>query len=577
MAVTGDLSLTARPDLVQLYAGRGETVAIRLDSPTGEEGYGVVYMHAGDVVHAQLGNLEGLPALMAALRLVRGRFSVVRGVKSHLRTINSPLHKLLMDAHESAGPSPDEGAAEVELDFDAPTQPPKPTPEEPMASAKTVPPPPQTQPPPPEAPKGRLPMIAAALALAVVALAVIAWLTMQVQRHKAEAEALAAAAAKDAAMRAAEQQKRDAPPITFGLVGPLSGPAKELGRQMRTGVEVAFEAANEAGGVDGRKLKLVALDDGYEPARTLGAMKELVEKFKVAGFIGNVGTPTAAVALPYVLEQKLLFFGAFTGAPLLRKDPPDRYVFNYRASYAEETAATVKYLVELKRIKPEQIAVFAQKDGYGDAGFEGVARSLRQKYERDPSKLLRVGYERNTVDVGAAVDEIVNPKAGIRAVIMVATYRAAAKFVELLRARGGDQLLTNVSFVGSTALSEELMQVNPKLAPGLIVTQVVPLPESGSTAVLHYRELLAKYAVGERPDFVSLEGYIAGSILVEGLRKAGKDATTEQLVDALEKTKDLDLGFGVNFSFGLSQHQASHKVWGTVIDEKGKFQAIDLD
>jgi hypothetical protein len=94
---------------------------------------------------------------------------------------------------------------------------------------------------------------------------------------------------------------------------------------------------------------------------------------------------------------------------------------------------------------------------------------------------------------------------------------------------------------------------------------------------MRYRELLAKSALGEKPDFVSLEGYVAGSILAEGVRRAGKDATTEQIIDSLEKLKDLDLGFGVTFTFGLSQHQASHKVWGTVLDEKGKYLPLELD
>ena len=126
----------------------------------------------------------------------------------------------------------------------------------------------------------------------------------------------------------------------FGMSAPFSGSARELGRQMKLGIETAFNRINDAGGVDGRMLKLFAADDGYEPGRTLEAMKQLYEKDQVFGVIGNVGTPTSAVAIPYALERRMLFFGAFTGANILRNDPPDRYVFNYRASYAEETAAT---------------------------------------------------------------------------------------------------------------------------------------------------------------------------------------------------------------------------------------------
>jgi hypothetical protein len=125
--------------------------------------------------------------------------------------------------------------------------------------------------------------------------------------------------------------------IRFGISAPFSGPAKELGQNMKLGIEAAFNVANANGGVFGRKLRLIAADDGYEPSRTTGTMAQLYEKDQVFGLIGNVGTPTAVVALPYALDRKMLFFGAFTGADLLRSDPPDRYVFNYRSSYVTAT------------------------------------------------------------------------------------------------------------------------------------------------------------------------------------------------------------------------------------------------
>ncbi len=593
MAVSGDLALTRLADIIQLYAKRGEAVAIRVESPLGKESKGVLFLDAGEIVHAQVGDFVGVLAVKRALRMRQGSFNVVRGARAERRTVNEPLKKILIDAlQEAATEAPAAPAADAHDDRgplffkEVPTgatPPNRPAlPPGPEATAQgaplpvpTVPPPlDPTLPPPPRASSG-LRVAMALVALVAVGAAALAFHFNQ-QRQQAE-ERAAAAVARASLVKAAPPVPAELPPILFGMVGPLSGPAKELGRQMRTGIEVAFNSANEAGGVGGRKLKLLTLDDGYEPGRTLPAMKELVEKHHVLGFIGNVGTPTAAVAVPYALEQRLLFFGAFTGAPLLRHDPPDRYVFNYRASYAEETAATVKYLVELRRVKPEQIAVFAQKDSYGDAGFEGVARTLRQAYQRETAKILRVGYERNTAEVMPAVEELLAQRPPVKAVVMVATYRAAAKFIEKLREKGGDQLVTNVSFVGSTALAEELAQLGPRFASGVVVTQVVPPPDAAATAVMKYRELLARSALGEKPDFVSLEGYVAGSILAEGLRRAGKDATTEQIIDALEKLKDLDLGFGVTFSFGLAQHQASHKVWGTVLDEKGKYLPLELD
>ena len=138
--------------------------------------------------------------------------------------------------------------------------------------------------------------------------------------------------------------------IRFGISAALSGPTKELGQNMQRGIVAAFNVANANGGVHGRQLRLIAADDGYEPTRTAVTMKQLYERDQVFGVVGNVGTPTAVVGLPYALERKMLFFGAFTGAGLLRNDPPDRYVFNYRASYAEETSAVVHYLVNEKRL-----------------------------------------------------------------------------------------------------------------------------------------------------------------------------------------------------------------------------------
>ena len=220
--------------------------------------------------------------------------------------------------------------------------------------------------------------------------------------------------------------------IRFGISAALSGPAKELGQNMRLGIEAAFKVANADGGVHGRQLRLIAADDGYEPSRTAVTMKQLYENDQVFGIVGNVGTPTAAVGLPYALERKMLFFGAFTGAGLLRNDPPDRYVFNYRASYAEETAATVHYLVKVKRLRTDQIAVFAQQDSYGNSGFAGAAKAIRSLGGKD-NAILRLNYQRNTVDVDAAVEQLRKSRIPIKAVIMVPTYRAAAKFIEKTR------------------------------------------------------------------------------------------------------------------------------------------------
>lgn len=363
--------------------------------------------------------------------------------------------------------------------------------------------------------------------------------------------------------------------IRFGISAPFSGAAKELGQNMRLGIEIAFNAANAAGGVFGRRLRLVAADDGYETSRAAITMKHLYEKEQVFGVIGNVGTPTAVVALPYALERKMLFFGAFTGAGLLRNDPPDRYVFNYRASYAEETSATVHYLVKVRHLRPNQIAVFAQQDAYGDSGFAGVAKAIRA-LGGDDNAILRLNYQRNTVDVDEAVEQLKKSRIPIRAVIMVPTYRSAAKFIEKTRDLYPGMIYTSVSFVGSTALANELMLLGKRFASGVIVTQVVPAVEGHSSLVLEYKSALAKYFPGEQPDYVSLEGYVVGKLMIEALKRNGPQLDTERLVATLEGIRNIDIGLGTQVNFGQSEHQGVHKVWGTQLDENGRYQPIDL-
>jgi ABC-type branched-subunit amino acid transport system substrate-binding protein len=372
--------------------------------------------------------------------------------------------------------------------------------------------------------------------------------------------------------------------IRFGISAPLTGPAKELGQHMKQGIEAAFNVANANGGVYGRQLRLVAADDGYEPTRTAATMKQLYEADQVFGLVGNVGTPTAVVALPYALDRKMLFFGAFTGAGLLRNDPPDRYVFNYRASYAEETGAVVNHLVKVRRLLPEQIAVFAQQDAYGDTGFAGVEKAIRSLRGGIESPILRLNYQRNTVDVEDAVAQLQQynvqlqqkKRPPIKAVIMVPAYRAAAKFIEKTRNLYPDMIYTSVSFVGSTALADELMLLGKKYATGVIVTQVVPAVDGHSSLVLDYKSALAKYFPGDAPDYVSLEGYVDATALIAALQRNGPELDTERLVGTLENLRDLDLGLGTPVTFSRSDHQGVHKVWGTQLDEAGHYQPIDL-
>jgi branched-chain amino acid transport system substrate-binding protein len=364
--------------------------------------------------------------------------------------------------------------------------------------------------------------------------------------------------------------------IRFGIVIPFSGGAKDNGKNIKLGIDVAFARINASGGVNGRLLKLIPADDGFEPSRTLEAMKTLWEKEQVFGYVGNHGTPTAAVALPFALERRALFFGPLTGANVVRNDPPDRYVFNFRPSYAEETEAAVRYLMKIRKLQPRQIAVFAQSDSFGDAGFSGVAKAFRALGISD-SSILRVNYTRNTLDVDEAINQLRLQKVPIRAVVMVATTRAAAKFIEKTRDLFPGMIYTNMSSVGASSLAEELMLLGPRFTNGVVVTQTVPAVSGYSSAVIEYKDALTKYFPGESPNYISFEGYVSANVLIDALRRCGTQIDTERLIDILENTRNLDLGLGVPLGFSRGEHQASHKIWGTALDETGKYQPIELE
>jgi branched-chain amino acid transport system substrate-binding protein len=364
--------------------------------------------------------------------------------------------------------------------------------------------------------------------------------------------------------------------IRFGIVIPYSGSAKENGQNYKQGIDVAFAKLNDAGGVNGRLLKLIPADDGFEPSRTVGAMKMLLEKEQVFGFFGNLGTATSDVGVPYALEQRTLIFAPFTGGNTPRHDPPDRYIFNYRPSFVEEADAAVRYLLKVRKLRPSQIAAFGENDAFGEQGYAGIAKALRSLGYND-SAILKMTYNRNTIDVDEAVAILRQQKVPIRAVVMTATTRPAAKFIERTRDLFPGMIYTNMSVSGGTALAGELMMLGSRFTDNIIMTQVVPAVSGYSSEVLEFKNALTKFSPGTSPDYLALEGFIAANILIDAIRRCGPEVNTEKLVDSLESTRNLDLGLGTPVNFNRGEHQALHKLWGTQLDSTGKYQAIELE
>lgn len=378
--------------------------------------------------------------------------------------------------------------------------------------------------------------------------------------------ALAALLATGPATRADE--------LAVGMCAAFTGPGKELAVDLRAGIEVAFAAANVTGGVRGRRVKLVTYDDHGDPRWTQAGLAQLLDTHHVRALLGSGGPATTDAMVAFANQRRLPLLGALSTASALWADPPDRYVFTYRPSWSEEAAAIVHHLVEVKRIDPAHIAVFAEEGATGDETFEAVARAIR-RLRLDASGLVRIGYRPGTADVAQAVKTVRRSGGGrIRGVVVGGTFVAAARLIEKLRDARMDVALAVSSLVGSSELAEELAQLGPDYGRGLFVTQVVPNPSTNAAILVTYREQLRRFAPGERPGFLSLEGWLLGRIFLEALGRAGEPTTSEGLVDALESLRALDLGTGASLGFGPSDHHASHKIWGTVMDGRGGFAPV---
>ena len=365
--------------------------------------------------------------------------------------------------------------------------------------------------------------------------------------------------------------------IKLGMSAAFSGSARELGRSMRIGMQAYFNSVNDQGGIHGRKLELYSLDDGYDPPRAKQNLSTLLEEENgVFALLGNVGTPTTKAILPEILTTKTLLFGAFTGASLLRNDPPDRYVFNYRASYAEETSALVHYFVKILEMNPNNIAVFYQNDSFGKDGLAGVSNAIAQ-YGVDIHDLPTATYERNSNRVMDAIALFRPMIHSLEGVIVIGAYPASARFTKLMTMNGYQGRIANVSFVGAKALAEELRESESSSGEGVIVSQVVPIYDGYSTGVLEYQAAMKQYFPSEPTGFVSLEGYVVARLFCLALENSGRYFSTEEVINKLEKLESVDFGIGRPLSFSTSDHQASHQVWGSVINKDGQYEALDLE
>lgn len=358
---------------------------------------------------------------------------------------------------------------------------------------------------------------------------------------------------------AAPRQPSAKPPLIIGMSAPLSGSAGTYGQAMQQAISAHFHQLNAGGGIHGRRLKLVVFDDAYRSEQTTTNARRLIEREQAFALIGFYGSSATTQALTQVIgPAKVPLIGTVSGAEELRTAPQHtahtRYLFNTRASYADETAAIAHQLVALGLTK---IAIAYQNDGFGESGLKGLNQALKQ-HQLQPVVSIALDKETPNPEAAATAIAPLHPQA----IVIAALHQAAAGLVQQLRQRGQFPMFTALSPVGTEALIGELGEA----ARGIGIAQVVPHPWNDAIPVVRrYQQLSTQHPYS----YYGLEAYLMARTLEEGLRRAGPNPSREKLIKSLETMQSVDLG-GFRISYSPQSHQGSNFVELTVIGPGGK-------
>lgn len=348
--------------------------------------------------------------------------------------------------------------------------------------------------------------------------------------------------------------------IVIGQVAPLSGVLADTGKDMVLGVKVYFDSVNDKGGVHGRKIAHVIKDDGYKVDETVRLAQEVIEKDGALALIGFAGTGNVGELLKEKVLEKanIALVAPYTGGEILRT-PFNPHIFHIRAGYADEAEGIVNQLVALNM---KRIGVMYQDDPFGKAGLAGVEAALKKR----GLEVIGTGaYEKNTDNVGDAVQAIA--KANPQAVVMISVNKSTAVFSKQIRAVSTVAQLVNISVVNP---KEIVRMIGPENARGIGIAQVMPYPYSPMTSIVkEYQQAMKKYAPGVEMSYTSFEEFVGAKVLVEGLRRAGPNASREKVVRALETLSAYDVG-GFTLHFSPTNRIGSRFVEITVIGKDGR-------
>ena len=348
--------------------------------------------------------------------------------------------------------------------------------------------------------------------------------------------------------------------ILIGQPAPLTGPLAELAPDIVNATKALFDGVNEKGGIHGRKLRTLTMDDGYVVENTVKVVNHMIDKEPVFALINMTGTSNVASVLPLLEKTSppLPLVAPFTGADLIRV-PPIHHVFNVRASYGDEAEKIVQHLTT---IGTQRIAVLWSNNGFGKDGLAGVQRALEK---RGMKVYANAPIEQNASDTNKAVAALYDTRPEV--IVMVTAGAPTVSFIKAYnKVRKGMQFYT-LSVMGNQATLRALGADGV----GVVVSTVVPFPwDVTHPLAREYRAAMQKAGFASNISFLGFESYINGKVLVEGLRLAGKDLNRKKFVDALASMRRLDMG-GFAVGFSKDSRQGSRFVGLTIVSQGERF------
>jgi branched-chain amino acid transport system substrate-binding protein len=349
--------------------------------------------------------------------------------------------------------------------------------------------------------------------------------------------------------------------IVIGAGMDLTGAVANWGVNIKAGMEAVFNRVNEAGGVHGRKIRLIAYDHVYQPPKAVTNAKRLVERDRVFIMMGHLGTPTTKAVKEYLEEKKVPNVFPSTAASIWTTSGP--WHIGDLATYADQTWMIIDHLVKDKKLK--KIASFYQDDEYGlDGHLAGKAR-LKQY---DLAYVAEVDYKRADIDFSSQAAKL--KESGAEAVILQAVYREPPRLAEQCHAIGYDPL-----FIGpSPIVVDKTIELGGKHVEGMVGVEVYPLPTEPGPFLDRYRADMKKYFPNLALDTTNLYGYQKAALFVEGLQRAGRDLTRQSLLKAIASIKDWDPGWGLKYSYGGDNRRVMSRVGRLVVVKDGKWTKI---